>query len=424
MREMNSISNVHRSMVMFLLLLSAAGGAAAPDPATAAPAGAVEGGLLPQGAFPPWIRESIPSRLAHYGIPGLSIAVLDEYRVVWAKGYGVAEIGTNRPVTADTLFPAVGNSSFISGYLAMVLVERGVLAPEEDIAPRLRSWQLPPNRFTAAGKPVTLKSLVYYEAAGLNQFLTKGYRRDEPCPTLRQMLDGVHPAANPPVRVISEPGIYATKIKVDLVSYLVLQQLLEEVTGRPFPDIAAECLLRPLGLTASTFAQPLPADRWDRATSCHEGDTPIPGGWRVYPDAAAMGFWTTPSEFARLIAEAGKSYRGLSTQFVSRATAEKIRLVGRPSHRLFSDAAGCESDILFNPDTGQGVVLMMNGNRGSHLLRDEILHSVFKQYRWTWGSDLIWNDTFKQGWMLTAALALAGLIAALAAGQYFLSRNR
>ena len=136
-----------------------------------------------------------------------------------------------------------------------------------------------------------------------------------------------------------------------------------------------------------------------------------------------MGLWTTPSELARLAGEIAKSYRGLSTRFVSRETAARSFNVDYPFNRQYSSARGCESDILFNPNTGEGFVLMMNSGPHGGSLRDEILHTVFTQYRWTWGQGLIWSDTFMQGWMLTLASSLLVLIAVLMAVLYRLEQK-
>jgi len=419
---MNSKSSWIKAVGATLFVLALAGCAAAPATAPAQHLLAVENGLLPDGAFPPWVQAGIPERLAHYQIPGLSIAVFDDYRLAWARGYGVADALTKRPVTAETLFPAVGNSSVVSGYLAMILTEAGHLNPEEEVNRRLKTWRIPENEHTARQK-VTLKMLLAYNSAGLVDFPNPGYEREAPCPALLQILEGASPATNPPVRVISRPGRFRGGENAFLVSQIVLEQLLTDVENRPFPEIAWALLFRPLGLTASTFEQPLPEDLQAFAASCHEKGAPIPGQWRIYPERAAMGLWTTPSEMARLLIEVCKSYRGLSGRLVSRATATKFASPGRHGFRTFSNAAGCESDILYNPATGQGAVIMMNGFPGSIQLKDEILHSLFKHYRWTWGSDLIWNDTFTQGWMLTAVLALAGLIGLLFAGYRLLARR-
>lgn len=419
---MTGTLHVSRSgwLIMAVFLLA---GCSQQSRTTAGKMAAVENRLLPTGSFPPWAGEELAARMKAHRVPGVSLAVMENYRLVWAKGYGVMESGTGRPVTPDTLFPAVGNSSFVTRYVTMILMERGKLAPEDQANGRLTSWQIPASAFTAK-QEVTVHSLLMYDTSGLNGFENPGYPPRQPLPALLQVLEGVPPAITPPVRMVAEPGSIPARSRSSVTSYIVLQQLLEDVEGQPYSAIAARLLLEPLGLKASTFVQPLPEDRWPQAVTCHDGETPLPEKWMAYPETAAMGFWTTPSEFARLLGEVGRSCRGLSGELVSRATVAKIFDPDQLFYRLFSSARGCSSEIIFNPATGQGLVLMMNSGAGSGPLHDEILHTVFKEYRWTWGRGLIWNDTFKQGWLLALALILPALMTAVLAGLYFLNRNK
>ncbi|MBP7867702.1 MAG: beta-lactamase family protein [Acidobacteria bacterium] len=405
-------------LVLLLILLT---GCAGPR-SDAQRIAAVERGLLPEGAFPPWTAESLASRMRHYRVPGLGIAVIDGWRVTWVRGYGVTETGLGKPVTVDTLFPALGNSAIVSNYLAMILVEKGLLDPDRDVNQVLRTWKVPDNTFTSRRK-VTPKMLIEFNSSGLNEFRSEGYAAGTPYPSLVQVLSGEPPAVNPPVRVVAEPGTPHGGGQCFLVETLVLEQLMADLEGRPFPEIAADRLFIPLGLYAATFEQPLPADFRERAVTGHVGGVPLPGKRRVYPDRAAMGLWATPADLARLVAEMCRSYRGLSSRFVSRATAARFLAVDHPNYRHYSSATGGESAILYNPATGQGVVLMMNGGPDAGGLRDEILQCLFRQYRWTWGYDLIWNPTFKQGWMLVLALVLAGLIAALTTALHLQGRR-
>lgn len=405
-------------LVLLLILLTGCAG-----PRTDADrVAAIENGLLPEGAFPPWTADSLAARMRHYRVPGLGLAVIDGWRVVWARGYGVAEAGSGTPVAEGTLFPALGNSALVSNYLAMVLVEKGLLDPDADVNRGLRTWKLPGNPLTAR-RPVTAGMLIKFNTAGLNEFRSEGYAAGAPCPTLPQVLAGEPPAVNPPVRVVSEPGVNRGGGQCFLVETLVLEQLLTDLEGRPFPAVAADRLFAPLGLRDATFEQPLPEKFRDRAVSGHVGNVPLPGKRRVYPDRAAMGLWATPTDLARLVAQMCRSYHGLSGRFVSRATAARFVSVDHPNYRHYSSAAGGECAILYNPAAGQGVVLMMNSGPDTGGLRDEILQALFRQYRWTWGYDLIWNPTFKQGWMLVLALVLAGLTLALTAALHLLGRR-
>lgn len=404
-------------LVILVILLSGCSG-----PRTGAERiAAVENGLLPEGAFPPWTAESLAARMRHYRVPGLGLAVIDGWRVVWARGYGVMEAGTGKPVTTETLFPALGNSALVSNYLTLILVEKGLLDPDADVNRVLRTWKLPGNPLTAR-RAVTAGMLMRFNTSGLNEFRSEGYAAGAPCPTLLQVLAGQPPAVNPPVRVVSTPGANRGGGQCFLVETLVLEQLLTDLEGRPFPAVAADRLLVPLGLRDATFEQPLPETFKDRAVTGHVGGVPLPGKRRVYPDRAAMGLWSTPTNLAGLVAEMCRSYRGLSGRFVSRATAARFVSVDHTNYRHYSSTPGGECAILYNPVTGQGIVLMMNSGPDTGRLRDEILQALFRQYRWTWGYDLIWNPTFKQGWMLTLALALAVAILLMTAVLYRLGR--
>ena len=94
-----------------------------------------------------------------YRVPGLSIAVVDHFRIVWAKAYGVLETGSGKPVTTDTLFQAGSISKPVAAAGALALVEQGKLMLDEDVNLKLKSWKVPENEFTKNEK-VTLRRLM------------------------------------------------------------------------------------------------------------------------------------------------------------------------------------------------------------------------------------------------------------------------
>jgi CubicO group peptidase (beta-lactamase class C family) len=367
----------------------------------------IENGLFPGNGFPPWIKKSISQRMEYYNVPGVSIAVINDYKLEWAKGYGMTEAGGNKPVTVDTLFPAVGVSSTVSRFLALNFVERGIINLDEDINNKLVSWKIPGNEFTAK-KKVTLRSLLRYNAAGFNEFEIKGYFKGEPLPSLRQILEGKEPANSPPVRVIAEPGVFrrAPSGNLFLVSYIVLQQLVNDVSKKPFPDAAREIILEPLGMKNSTFEQPLPRDRWHMAAAGHDADgRPVKGKWRIYPETAARGLWTTPTDMARLVIELMKSYKGQSKRFVSRDTVFNMLNPKRSYYDFNSSTGGFRCSLVFNYNTGQGIIIMMNSGSGYSLKR-EIQHIVFSENRWKWGYFIMRHTIFAGMLLVIAAGAM------------------
>src|ERR1700733_10112754 len=98
-----------------------------------------------------------------YHVPAASIAVIDNYRVVFARGYGVSEFGGSRAVDSTTLFLAgsISKPVFTSGFLR--LLEDRKVSLDADVNTLLTSWHLPESRFTAHDK-VTLRRLLTHSA--------------------------------------------------------------------------------------------------------------------------------------------------------------------------------------------------------------------------------------------------------------------
>src|SRR6185295_16912658 len=164
----------------------------------------VENGLLPAvivKGVPGW---TVQERLKRYKIPGVSVAVINNYKVEWAKAYGVKDSDTNEPVTTETLFQAGSISKSVNAMVALKKVEQGKISLDENINAKLTSWKLPDNEFTAKHK-VTLANLLSH-TGGLTVHGFPGYAPGEALPTLPQILDGAPPANTPAVRVNMEPG--------------------------------------------------------------------------------------------------------------------------------------------------------------------------------------------------------------------------
>src|SRR5580692_7992046 len=200
--------------------------------------------------------------------PGERVAALMErswpvYGVAAIEGFGVAwsRVAGGPP---DALFQAGSISKPVTALAALELVGRGELDLDADVNERLLAWHLPgPRR-------VTLRQLLGH-TSGLGVPFYPGYPQGADAPTLRQSLDGVPPAATKPVRVGA--GARGT-FGYSGGGYAVIQQLMTDVTGRPFAAAAQDLVLGPLGMTSSTFAQPLPAGL------CRKAARP---DWHVYP---------------------------------------------------------------------------------------------------------------------------------------------
>src|SRR5579862_9450643 len=106
-------------------------------------------------------------------VPGLSVAVFDDYKILWAKGYGVTEAGGSNPVTTHTLFQAGDISESVAAAGTLALVEQSKLSLDANVNDELRSWKLPDNEFTKSEK-VTLRRILSH-TTGLTALDIPGY---------------------------------------------------------------------------------------------------------------------------------------------------------------------------------------------------------------------------------------------------------
>jgi CubicO group peptidase (beta-lactamase class C family) len=347
----------------------------------------VENGLLPPAKIHgrPLSRMALGERMAHYQVPAVSIAVLDKGALEWARTYGTLVPGESVDVPIDTQFQAGSISKSIAAAAAMRLVDRGLLDLDAPINSRLRGWALPENEYTRAS-PVTLRSLLSH-TAGINVPAFGGYAPGEEIPTLREILDGQAPANTPAVRVETRPGeswIYSGG------GYTIVQQLLSDVTGRSFSDLVHELILEPVGMSRSGYTPLAPT-----AAAVDYRGQPLPGGWRVYPELAAAGLWSTGADLARFALALQASIEGQAGAILSTAAMAEMlkpRLGGGlglviqpgPDGGWFGhggDTAGYKAWFVAFREGGRGAAIMTSGDRGEALIQ-ELLRSLAQAYRW------------------------------------------
>jgi CubicO group peptidase (beta-lactamase class C family) len=336
----------------------------------------------------------LTDRMQFYKTPGVSIAFINNGRIEWARGYGLREAGSREPVTIETLFQAGSISKPVTAIAALRLVEAGKLNLDEDVNRKLVSWKIPENEFTKERK-VTLRGLLSH-SAGVNVPSFTGYLLGEQVPTLVQVLDGVKPANSPTVRVEAIPG---NRFSYSGGGFTIVQQLLVDVEKKPFPDLMRELVFEPLRMRHSTFEQqPLPKNLAVLAAAGHNASGEIPTGrWRVFPEMAAAGLWTTPSDLARLVIEVQRAQAGQSNKFFSAAIINQMltaqsgdwglgfSVEGAGRTARFSHGGSTQefnSDLTAYNQTGQGVVIMTNSLRGNALI-NEILRSIAREYGWS-----------------------------------------
>ena len=331
-------------------------------------------------------RVSPDEALKLLNIPSASIALIDEGRIAFARAYG-------KDATPETLYQAASLSKFVAAIGAMRLVQDGTLAFDQDVNDKLTAWKVPSNSFDATHK-VTLRGLLSMTGGiGVPGFL--GYEAGVPIPTLTQILDGTSPANSPQVTVIAVPG---SGYRYSGGGYEIAEALMQDSTGKPFPQLMQDLVLGPMRMTDSSFDQPPSAAFAGRAVSGHFSDgRELPRRWHVFPEHSAAGLWSTPTDLAKLLVQLADVWQGLSSIFLRRQTLEEMLTPqnGGPyglGAAIAGDGAslvlmkrgqniGYQGYLILYPASGQGMVVMTNSDNGSKLAK-ALIKRAAAAYDW------------------------------------------
>jgi CubicO group peptidase (beta-lactamase class C family) len=327
-------------------------------------------------------------------VPGLSVAVIKDYEIHWAKGYGTADATSGAPVTTDTIFQAASISKPTSAMGVMRLVQDGKLSLDADVNTYLKSWKLPASEHTR-DRQVTLRSLLSHTSGLGDGFGFPGYHPKDALPSVVQILNGEKPSNTGKV-LMERPPFTAFKYSGGGVT--IVQLAVTDTTGRSFPELMKALVLDPIGMRNSGFDQPLSPERDRQAARAHNGrGAAMDAKWHVYPELEAAGLWTTPSDLARLAIELQNALQGKSNRVLSAASArEMVAPVGVGDFAIgfglrkqaegwyFGHGGsnwGFQCDLLAHVRKGYGVAIMTNADSGGALI-GEIRSRVAAAYGW------------------------------------------
>ncbi|MEO0424899.1 MAG: serine hydrolase domain-containing protein [Pseudomonadota bacterium] len=338
-------------------------------------------------------RYTIEERLAHHGVPAVAVAILEDGQVVWARGYGTKLAGEDMPVDADTVFSVGSVSKVVNAALVLRLQAQGKVDVDTDVNDHLSSWQVKESRHTRR-QPVTLRAILSH-TAGFNQHGFGDFQPGSALPTALQTLNGERPAKHGPVRVTFTPG---TRMDYSGGGITVSQVLVEDVTGLTYVDAARRYVLDPIGMTRSTFVNPLPASHGNIARA-HNGDgepTALARGWEAMPEMAASGLWTSANDLGAFVATLINTARG-DDDFLPEAIITDMmqrvpqswhglgpRLNGEGTNRVFHHGGANDSYrawIEGHLDSGDGIVMLTNSRNG-HQLYSEVRYAAEEAFEW------------------------------------------
>lgn len=338
------------------------------------------------------VTYNIHERMEYYKIPGVSIAFLNNGDIKWAKGYGYLTADSSSQVNENTLFQAASISKPVTALAALHLVEGGKLGLDDDVNQYLKDWQVEENEYTSNEK-VTLRRILSH-SAGLTVHGFGGYSATDTVPDIIQVLNGENPANSDPIYPDIIPG---TIYRYSGGGYTVMQKMLTDITGMEFPGLMDEYVISKIGMTNSTYQQPLPANLEENAAAAYRtGGRMVEGRWHTYPEMAAAGLWTTPSDLLKYALEVQNSLKGESNKIISQEMTEEMLTAQIDSHGLgpavggkgdsirFFHSGGNEGyrcQVMAYGKLGPGVAIMTNSDNGGELIA-EIMRSFSHVYGW------------------------------------------
>lgn len=349
----------------------------------------LSGNVLIEDSVNTW---NIEKRMAEMKVHGLSIAVIRDYKIAWAKGYGFADTASKAAVTDQTLFQAASISKSLNGVGLLKLAQDKKLDLSADINNYLTTWKFPYDTASHGKKISTLNLLSH--TAGLTVHGFGGYETGDSIPTVPQILDGKRPANSPAVRSMYEPGL---RSEYSGGGITISQVILQDISKQSYDAYMQQNVLGPMGMTSSSYQQPAAKDREKYLSTGYQANgTQIKGKYHIYPEQAAAGLWTNPTDLAKYIIETqlslqGKSNKVLNTEmtklrltpYIDSNAALGVFVVTRGSQKYFSHGGaneGFRCQYYGSLDGGNGVVVMVNSDDGGIL--EEVIASVAKVYGW------------------------------------------
>ncbi len=353
---------------------------------------AVENGLLPAIFVKDdsLIKFNILERMDHYKVPGVSIAIVENGEVKWAKGYGIANTESGSIVDTKTIFQAGSISKPLAALSALKLVENGNLDLDEDVNTYLTDWKIPESKFTKVEK-VTLRRLLTH-TAGMTVHGFPGYQQTDTFPSITQVLNGEG----------NTPRIYVDTIPGNIWrysggGYTIMEKMVEDISGQALDEYISKNILQPIGMQHSNYEQPLGAEYHSNASAAYDSEgNIIEGLWHNYPEQAAAGLWTTPTDLAKYCIEIQNILSGKETGILSKKTINKMLTKHKnnwglgPSLQWDEDSlifrhggknAGFTNELISFANRGNAVIVMTNADNGGKLI-GEILRSVSNYYDW------------------------------------------
>ena len=340
---------------------------------------------------------NIVDRMKYYKVNGVSVAVIENGEIQWTKAYGVSDASTGEKVSTESLFQIASIGKVITALAALKLVKDGKISLDEDVNTRLTSLKIVENKFTIKEK-VTLRRLLCHSAGFTDDYGFSGYSVSDSIPTLIDIIKAQPLAKNTKALIVNYvPG---TVMRYSGGGYLIIQQLIEDITGMSFTKYIEKEIFNKLDLQSSTYNYYPDRNGFKIARGHDEnGNIDAKEKYHVYPESAAAGFWTTPGDLAKVLIEMQQEYEGITDKILNQPLLDSmltpqfefndrglgVALKGAERVDGFWHAgqnAGYNSLMYATTKTGQGAVVMLNSDSDIELAV-EIMRSIANENKWS-----------------------------------------
>lgn len=341
---------------------------------------------------------SVQQRMKQLNVPGVSVAVVKNGKLAWARVYGAANTQSQRAVNEDTLFQAGSISKPIAALAALKLVDEGKIALDSDVNQYLKGWQVSGEKAQVdilKNNPVTLRHLLTH-SGGLTVHGFPGYPTGSDIPSTTDVLNGEGNTDR--VLVNMTPG---TEFRYSGGGYTIMQKIVEDVTGQSFAEYTDDNILKPMGMNSSTYQHNLPKSLKNRASAAFDNEGKMfEQVYNDYPEKAAAGLWTTASDLAKYVLHMQAIVRGdfddkEQVGILSKSIVEAMFTKHKADYGLGPQMMDGDGQLLFGHGgknlgftnffkgfvyKGDGVIVMTNGDNGGDLI-NEILTTVSEFYQ-------------------------------------------
>lgn len=322
----------------------------------------------------------IDKQLEQYKLPGFSLVVFENYKIVYTSQAGVKSMNSKEKIDENTAFSTASISKPVTALLCHILEEKGLINLDDPIDKYLKRWHLPESKFTKNNNP-TWKQF-FNHTAGTSQGGFEDHYEGETIPTITQSLLGQIPRYDKEIEFLFTPG---TNFEYSGGGYVIIQMALEDTLNKPIAELAQEYIFSPLGLKNTTMIQPNERGFLTNVASVHDKDGKvIKTGLPITPQVGASGLWSTPTDLAKLSIEIQNALRNKNNRVISHQVAKKVTEVttlknavggwsygwqksfGYNNYDWFScngSNTGVGGNVLASMTDGNGMVYLANGEK-------------------------------------------------------------